>query len=111
MSVLVRFGRRSAFLRAGIWVSADPQLETALNDHTTRWFQSGGLPATEKDQETAVAREAARQFSGRIALSLASSSKATARYFLSRRQLAFEFTEVPKRRRSAAQPRRTPAMA
>ena len=108
MSVLVRFGSRKAFLAAGRWTSADARLETSLNEATRRWFQeSGGPPLKETDQESAVAREMAARFEGRMLVKLRVASRASNRAFLAQRQMQLDFNAPPiaisaKGRRRAA---------
>lgn len=108
MSVLVRFGNRKAFLAAGRWTSADAALEAGLNDATRRWFQeSGGPPLRDADQESAVAREMAARFDGRILVRLRGASRASNRAFLAQRQMQLDFNAPPiavtgKGRRRAA---------
>ena len=93
MSAMVRFGRRTAILRAGRWLSSDVTLETALNQHTSNWFQQGLAPARVKDQEKAVAEEIARQFNGRLTAHIRTRRAASDRHFFSQRQLGFDFLE------------------
>ena len=88
---MVRFGRRTAILRAGRWVSADLEFEAELNRHTSNWFQQGLAPARTKDQEKAVAEEIARQFGGRLAVHLRTRRSASDKHFFSQRQLGFDF--------------------
>jgi hypothetical protein len=98
MSVLARFGKRVAILRAGSWISSDGALETRLNDYTTRWFQeSGGPPLSERNQEAAVAAHVAREMGGRLGVRVRAASKASNRYFLAKRQMALSFDAPPLR--------------
>jgi hypothetical protein len=93
MSALVRFGRRTAILRSGRWVSADIDLENQLNRHTSDWFQKGLAPRLAKGQERAVAEEIARQFDGRIAVHLQTKRSASDKHFFNQRQLGFDFAD------------------
>ncbi len=93
MGVLVRFDRQVAFLRHGEWFSANPRLETQLNDTTTQWIQETGGPAIEdRDHEGTVAREIAGRFGGRIVRRVRPSPKLTAQIYISRRQLDLDFS-------------------
>jgi hypothetical protein len=93
MGVLVRFGNRKAFLRGGVWISADAGLETRLNDATTRWIQeTGGPPLHDQDHERTVAREIAGRMGGHIACRIRPSSAQTAELYISRRQLPLDFS-------------------
>lgn len=92
MSVLVQFGKRKAILRAGRWLSADLGLERRLNDGTVEWIHStGGPPLSDGDQEKTVAGEMATIHGGRIVLHLQSQTGDSAKYFLEKRQLTFQF--------------------
>jgi hypothetical protein len=93
MSALVRFGRKTAILRAGRWVSADLDLENELNRYTSEWFQKGQAPRLAKGQERAVAEEIARQFDGRIAVHLQTRRSASDKHFFHQRQLGFDFAD------------------
>ena len=97
MSALVRFGRRTAILRLGRWVSADLGLENELNRYTSEWFQKGLAPrlakGQEKAQERVVADEIARQFDGRVAVHVQTRRSASDKHFLHQRQLGFDFAD------------------
>ena len=97
MSALVRFGRKTAILRLGRWVSADLDLENELNRYTSEWFQKGLAPhlakGQEKAQERAVAEEIARQFDGRVAVHVQTHRSASDKHFFSQRQLGFDFAD------------------
>jgi hypothetical protein len=97
MSALVRFGRRTAILRAGRWVSADIELEIELNRYTSEWFQKGLAPplakGQERAQERAVAEEIARQFEGRVAVHVQTRRSASDKHFFHQRQLGFDFAD------------------
>ena len=91
--MLVRFGRRNAFLRRGEWFSADLDLESRLNTTTTKWIQQTGGPAIQDtDHENTVAREIAGRLGGRIICSVRPSPRLTAQIYISRRQLDLDFT-------------------
>jgi len=92
MGVMVRFGRKKAFLRRGSWISADPSLETLLTDTTEAWIQeTGGPPIRDKDHEYTVARVIADRLGGRIARRTPGSSPKVAAIYISRRQLKLDF--------------------
>jgi hypothetical protein len=91
MSALVRFGRRTAILRAGQWITADPAFEAELNQQTTEWFQKGLAPAKARDQELAVAQAMALQFGGKVAVHVKTRRRASDRHFFNQRQLGFDF--------------------
>lgn len=94
MSVLVRFGKHKAFLRAGLWMSASAALEEKLNQETARWMrETGGPPIREIDQERGVAAEMAQRFGGRILLRMRTRSSRSKQVFFDLRQLEFDFTE------------------
>ena len=93
MSALVRFGRRTAILRAGRWVSANLDLEIELNRYTSEWFQKGLAPPLAKGQERAVAEEIARRFDGRIAVHVQTRRSASDKHFFHQRQLGFDFAD------------------
>ena len=89
------FGKRKAILRDGRWLSADCELEWALNDQTSRWIQETGGPALrDRDQEKTVAREMVRRNNGKILLAVKSRTGRSAGYFLEQRQLNFDFDAV-----------------
>ena len=94
MSVLVRFGKHKAFLRAGRWVSAHVALEEQLNDETARWLrETGGPPIREIDQERGVAAEMAERFGGKVLLRMRTRSSRSKQAFFELRQLEFDFSE------------------
>lgn len=96
MSVLLRIGKRKAFLAAGQWTSASARLERELNEATRGWFQETGGPSIrEPDQERAVAAEMARRFEGDVVMYLRSASRASSRAFLQQRQMQLDFTAAP----------------
>jgi hypothetical protein len=90
MSVMVRFGRRTAILRAGRWLASEPDLECDLNEHTAQWFRSGLAPRPGDDEELAVAQEIARHFEGRL-VNHVKTRKGAGKQFLSQRQLGFDY--------------------
>jgi len=93
MGIMVRFGRRKAFLRRGNWFSSDQDLERQLADSTDEWFrQTGGPPLEEKNHELAVARAIADRMGGRIACRTPGSSPKTTAIYISRRQMRFDFS-------------------
>jgi hypothetical protein len=92
MSVLVRFGTRKAILRWGEWWSADRDLETTLNEATSRWIRETGGPALrEPDQERAVATEMAARFDGHVGLHVRTRSDKSTKRFFQQRQMLLEF--------------------
>lgn len=92
MGVMVRFGKRIAFLRRGEWCSADPALETRLNDFTHSWIQeTGGPPIKDRNHERTVAREIAGRLGGRVIRGVRPSHKNTGEDYVSLRQLDFGF--------------------
>lgn len=94
MSVLIRFGKHKAFLRAGHWMSASAALEEMLNQETVRWMrETGGPPIREIDQERSVANEMAERFGGRVLLRMQTRSSRSKQAFFDLRQLEFDFTE------------------
>jgi hypothetical protein len=93
MGVLVRFGKQKAFLRGGIWISADSGLERQLNGVTKAWIQqTGGPPLHDRDHERTVAREVAGRLGGRILLRVAPPRKQSARVYISHRQMDLDFS-------------------
>ncbi|MBM3810669.1 MAG: hypothetical protein FJW20_03425 [Acidimicrobiia bacterium] len=103
MSVLVRVDNRKAILRAGRWVCSDRELESQLNEETSRWIsETGGPPIHAADQERTVAKEIAGRFGGRVVLYLKSASGKSEQYFYRQRQLQLDFSSsVPLSRRRA----------
>ncbi len=90
---MVRFGKSKAFLRAGVWISADITLERTLNRATRRWIShSGGPKLGDPGQELAVAKEMAAKFDGRQALHVRSTAEESEDTFVPHRQMEFEFT-------------------
>ena len=88
MSVFVRFGRRKAFLRGGVWRSADPTLEASLNGATATWIEeTGGPPLADPDHDYTVACHIAGQMGGRVAGRARPASKHIPEFYLVRRQL------------------------
>jgi len=93
MSVLVRIGKRKAFLRRGEWFSSDLELESLLNTATTAWIQeTGGPPLQDNNPEKTVAKEIIQRLGGRIVRRVPPSPKHTARIYISRRQLNLDFS-------------------
>ncbi len=93
MSLMVRFGRNKAILRAGQWVCADLDVERRLNLTTSQWIRETGGPGIScSDQEKAVAAEMARRFQGKVLLHIESTSGRSSAYFIQQRQMRFEFT-------------------
>ncbi len=92
MSVLVRFGKQKAILRAGKWFAANPKLERRLNTETARWIRDTGGPAINSaDQEKGVAREMAARLKGSVLIHVRSRNRSSAEAFLAQRQLVFDF--------------------
>ena len=92
MSVLVKFGSRKAIIRGGRWMCADRNLETALNDETSRWIkETGGPGLRDRNQERTVAKEIARRKGGKVSLTVKSKSRRSSDYFFQQRQLSLEF--------------------
>ena len=88
MSVFVRFGRRKAFLRRGVWLAADPELEGSLNRATEDWIsETGGPPITDPDHDYTLALRIAGQLGGRVAGRTQPASKRVPEFYISRRQL------------------------
>lgn len=93
MSVLVRFGNRKAFLRGGVWTSADIDLERTLNVTTRGWIaETGGPKLDDSDQELSVAREMAARLGGKQALHVPATSTKSKAVFVRQRQMEFNFT-------------------
>jgi len=98
MSVMVRFGRRVAFLRRGEWVCADRELEARLNRAMNEWIQeTGGPPFDDRDQERTAAKEMAARFGGHIVRRVRPPRSRTAQEFLARRQMEFPFSAGGRR--------------
>lgn len=91
MSALVRFHKKTAILRAGLWMSADAGLESELNRFTTVLLQSVGAPPANSDQELAVAERAAAEFGGRVTVRVKPRTKAGERHYFRQRQMGFNF--------------------
>ncbi len=92
MGVMVRFGKRKAFLRRGEWVSSDSALESRLNATTDRWIQqTGGPPIEDEDHERTVANEISELLGGRIARRIPPALARSAQIYISRRQMRFDF--------------------
>lgn len=90
---MARFGGRTAFLRRGEWISADPELEQRLNAATKAWIQqTGGPPVIDRDHEGTTAREITEKLDGRVIRRVAPSLKTAAEIYISRRQLDLDFS-------------------
>ena len=93
MGVYVRFGRRKAFLRRAEWWSSDRDLEERLNHLTRMWIrETGGPPIQDDDHDYSVAREMSARLGGRIASRARPASTRSADAYMSRRQMAFDFS-------------------
>jgi len=92
MGVVLAFGRKRAFLRDGLWWSADPRLEEELNELTRRWVeQTGGPSLKSPDPEHDAAREIARRSHGRLILHAAAPGRRAHRIWFAQRQYKFAF--------------------
>lgn len=101
MSVLIRVDGRKAIYRSGKWFSSDVALEASLNQLTDQWISTtGGPPIEERDQELAIAAEVANRSGGKVKLHYQSESKRTAAVLFSKRQMKFDFSTTPRRRRA-----------
>lgn len=88
MGVMIRIGKRKAFLRRGEWISADEELETRLNAATDEWIQeTGGPPLDDPDHEWTVATTMVERFGGKVAKRVAPSPAQSAGIYISRRQM------------------------
>lgn len=92
MGVIVQIRDRKAFLRHGVWWSADLELEARLNELTDAWIREcGGAPLSSPDPELATAREIARRAGGKALLHAPGSARQLQRQYFSRRQYRLPF--------------------
>jgi hypothetical protein len=92
MGIVVSVHRQKAFLRDGVWRSADAALESGLNQTTEQWIlETGGPDLDSLDPEYDVAREIMRRSGGRILLQSRGKPKEAARVWFSRRQYKLMF--------------------
>jgi hypothetical protein len=92
MGIMVRVRGQKAFLREGVWRSADLPLEERLNRLTEEWIaETGGPPLSAPHPETVTAREITRRAGGRILLRTAARGKRDALVYIARRQYRLPF--------------------
>ncbi|MBI4877133.1 MAG: hypothetical protein HY822_21065 [Acidobacteria bacterium] len=92
MGLLVQIDGRKAFLRQGVWVSADGKLEARLNQATEDWIrETGGPPLDDSDPERTVARTLAERFGGRVLLHQPGDAGTSRRMYFERRQLRLPY--------------------
>jgi hypothetical protein len=98
---MIRVGRQKAILRRGVWLAANPTLESQLNSRMSSWIsQTGGPPLHDPDHEATAAREMARQLGGRVLTKVPSpGSRAT---YIRLRQLQLDFPNPVPGRASGA---------
>jgi hypothetical protein len=92
MGVMVAYGRKRAFLRAGTWRSSDASLEARLNAATREWVEdTGGPPLDCSDPEREAAREIAKRTGGRLTLHAPVQGARAHRVWLAQRQYKLAF--------------------
>lgn len=91
MGVLLRLDRQKAFLREGVWRSANQALERRLNEITHAWIlASGGPSLSSADPEAEVAREVARQTGAKILIHSPGDARESHRAYFAQRQYKLE---------------------
>lgn len=89
---MVRIRGQKAFLRDGVWRSADLPLEQSLNRLTEEWIaETGGPPLSARNPEAVTAREILKRAGGRILLRIAARPKKDIQVYIARRQYRLPF--------------------
>ena len=93
MGAIVSFGRKRAFLRDGVWRSADAALERRLNEATKQWvLETGGPSMKSADPEMDAALEIARLAGGHLILHVPADAGRAQRTWFAHRQYTLNWS-------------------
>jgi hypothetical protein len=92
MSVLVRLGRKKAFLCEAVWRSSDLELERQLQDALEIWIhRTGGPPMNSKDPDSFAASALQAEIGYDITHTTPPKGRAARTAYFSRRQIKLPF--------------------